>query len=131
MKNQLTGLLTEANKSAKTNGMIKIIKTRNLRIAQLLLCLFVLYSSSCSSLRIEEKKFSEVTYLTLKVGVCEQDFIQFMKTMKELNITAIDVKPVVDDPSMRFSVLFKFSAKDDFLLCRSEILSTGLVKQLN
>jgi|GEM_PF-3229608 len=72
-----------------------------------------------------------MSHSTLNVGVCEQDFLQFMKRMEELNITAIDVKQTVNYPSIRFLILFKFSTKEDFLLGRSEILSTGLVKQIN
>lgn len=111
--------------------MIKVIQNHCLRTVKLLLCLFVLYGSSCSSLSIKDRTVSEMPYSTLKVRVCERDFILFMKTMKELNITAIDVKPIVDDPYMSCSVLFKFLTKNDFLRGRSEILSTGLVTQIN
>lgn len=111
--------------------MKKIIELNYFRIVRLFLCLFIIYSSSCSSLRIEDKKFVEMPYSILKVGVCEQDFLQFMKRMKELDITAIDVISVVDDPCIRFSFLFRFTTKDDFLFGRSEILSTGLVTKIN
>lgn len=98
-----------------------------LRTVKLLLCFVVLYCSSCSGLRIKD----EISYSILKVSVCEQDFPEFMKCMKELNIKVIDVVPVVDDSNLRFSVLFRFTTKDEFLLGRFEILSTGLVKQIN
>lgn len=114
--------------------MIKIVHLSYLRTAQLLLCLLILYCSSCSSLRIEDKKFNELAQPIFKVVIYEQDYPFFIQKLQELNINPIDMQMKVNDTQNEteklFWMSFRFTSKKDFLVGRSEIMSTGLVSKI-
>lgn len=114
--------------------MIIMILNNYLRIAQLLLCLLVLYCSSCSSLRIEDKKFNKLAQPLFKVVIYEQDYSFFIQKLQELNINPIDMQMKVNETQNEteklFWVSFRFTSKKDFLVGRSEIMSTGLVSKI-
>lgn len=114
--------------------MIKIILNNYLRIVRLLLCLLILYCSSCSSLRIEDKKFNEVAQPVFKVIISEQDYPFFIRKIQELNINPIDMQMKVNETQNEaeklFWMSFRFTSKKEFLVGRSEIMSTGLVSKI-
>ncbi len=114
--------------------MKKIIGLNYFRIVQLLLCLFALYSSSCCSLRIQDKRFNEEAQPIFKVVIYEQDYPIFIKKLQGLNINPIDMQMEVNktqnETKKLFWVSFRFTSKKDFLVGRSEIMSTGLVSKI-
>lgn len=112
------------------NSMIKNSLNNYLWIVQLMLGFFILFCSSCGSLRLEEEKFNEVSKPILRVVICEQDYPFFIQKIQELNIKPIDMQMKVNEIEKLFWVTFRFTSKKDFVFGRSEILSTGLVKQI-
>ncbi|MCY1245759.1 hypothetical protein D9M72_589280 [compost metagenome] len=104
------------------------------RTAKLLLCLFVFYCSSCSSLRRLDQKGLETSQPVLQVAVRESDILSFVERIHELNLVPMDVQQRTSTSENRdtkeFWITFRFTSKKDFLMGRSEIMSTGLVSKI-
>lgn len=70
----------------------------------------------------------------MQVLVKKKDFSLFTGLITELNIVPINVESSVryteNNTVEEFLVSFRFTTLNDFLRCRSEILSTGLVIQI-
>ncbi|MBB5438588.1 hypothetical protein HDC92_002264 [Pedobacter sp. AK017] len=98
------------------------------------LSLFVLVFLSCSSLRNTNNLNNEPLYPVLEVIISEQDILAFIKEIQELKLTINNIRPVgkniQSDDAKEFCISFNFSAVE-FLNCRSQILATGLVRQMN
>lgn len=114
--------------------MKKAIQNHCLRTVRLLLCIFVFYCSSCSNSRRLSHKSLETSKPILQVVIRESDLFSFMEKTQELNLIPVDFQQRKQGDQNResneFWVTFRFVTKVEFLVGRSEIISTGLVSKI-
>lgn len=115
--------------------MKKIIQICCLWTDKLLLCLFVFYCSGCSSFRRLDREALAASQPILRVAVSESDFPLFMQRIQELKLVPMDLQQRMQTSQNKefeeFWVTFRFLTKNAFLVARSEIISTGMVKKIN
>lgn len=106
-----------------------------LKAAKLLLCLYVVFGSSCSNLRYLDQKTKASSKPIVQVAIKESDLPLFMEMVQQLNLRPIQIREEVfvvsDAGAKEFWITFQFTGRGDFLVASSKIAGLGMVKAIS